>query len=106
MHAKLPAMMIARKIQRITISAKPLTSYPVRSASSSLIVGRNVNVKIVASTADQTISRKNAGQGTPGRRDVASSTASGDVTAPFRGPHTSCTIVLFIHDTEPTETTR
>src|SRR6266404_5024107 len=53
MHAKLPAMMIARKIHRITIRAKPLTSYPVRSASSSLIVGRSVNVKIVASTADQ-----------------------------------------------------
>src|SRR6266581_1511455 len=53
--------MIARKIQRISTSAKPLTSYPVRSASSSLIVGRSVNVKIVASTADQMISRKNAG---------------------------------------------
>ena len=89
MQAKLPAMMIARKIHRIRISAKPLTSYPVRSASSSLIVGRRVNVKIVASTADHTINRTKAGHGMPGRREVASSIASGEVIAPFRVPQTS-----------------
>src|SRR6266511_815176 len=70
MQAKLPAMMIARKIHRIRISAKPLTSYPVRAASRSLIVGRRVNVKIVASTADHTINRTKAGHGMATRRRV------------------------------------
>src|SRR5258706_133620 len=72
MHAKLPAMMIVRKNHSTRMSAIGLTSKPVRSASSSLIVGRSVTVKIVASTADQTISRTRA-HGTAGRGDVESS---------------------------------
>src|SRR6266576_7310498 len=72
MHAKLPAMMIVREIHSSTTSAIGLTVKPVRAASNSLIVGRSVNVKIVPSTAHQTISRTKA-HGTPGRREVASS---------------------------------
>src|SRR6266576_480308 len=53
-------MMIVRKIHNSTTSAIGLTVKPVRSASSSLIVGRSVTVKIVASTAHQTISRTRA----------------------------------------------
>src|SRR6266550_1282063 len=71
MHAKLPAMMIVRKIHSSTTSAIGLTVKPVRAASSSLIVGRSVNVKIVPSTAHQTISRTRA-QGTLGRGENAS----------------------------------
>src|SRR5437773_4475347 len=74
MHAKLPAMMIVRKIHSSRTSAIGLTVEPVRSESNSLIVGRSVNVKIVPSTAHQTISRTKA-HGTPGRREVASSIA-------------------------------
>src|SRR5213594_4347159 len=73
MHAKLPAMMIVRKTHSSTTSAIGLTLKPVRSESSSLIVGRSVNVKIVASTAHQTISRTRAPRERAGR-EVASST--------------------------------
>src|SRR6266404_4756804 len=65
-------MMTVRKNHSTTMSAIGLTSKPVRSASSSLIVGRSVTVKIVASTADQTISRTRA-HGTSGRGEGASS---------------------------------
>ncbi len=65
MHAKLPAMMTVRKIHSSTMSAIGLTVTPVRSASSSLIVGRSVTVKIVPSTAHQTISKTRA-HGTSG----------------------------------------
>src|SRR6266516_3181334 len=65
-------MMIVRKIHSSTTSAIGLTVKPVSSASSSLIVGRSVTVKIVASTADQTISRTRA-HGTGRVGDVGSS---------------------------------
>src|SRR6266550_5128884 len=60
MHAKLPAIMMVRKNHSTTTSAIGLTVTPVNSANSSLIVGRSVTVKIVASTAYQTISRTRA----------------------------------------------
>ena len=69
------------------------------------MVGRSVNVKIVASIADQNIRRKNAAHGTPGRRAVASSMASGDVTAPFKVPHTSSTVSFRSPHTQPKNTT-
>src|SRR5437867_5671235 len=65
-------MMIVRKNHSTRTSAIGLTVKPVRSASSSLIVGRSVTVKIVPSTAHQTISRTRA-HGTAGRGEVASS---------------------------------
>src|SRR5216117_1223398 len=75
MHAKLPAMMTVRNNHSTTTSAIGLTVKPVNSANSSLIVGRIVTVKIVASTAHQTISRTRA-HVTLGRGDVASSSMS------------------------------
>src|SRR6266550_6840812 len=83
MHAKLPAIMIVRKNHSTTTSAIALTVTPVKSANSSLIVGRIVTVKIAASTADQTISRTRA-HGTLGRGDVASSSMSCIGTSPPR----------------------
>src|SRR5436189_1839083 len=71
MHAKLPAIMTVRKNHSTTTSAIGLTVTPVKSANSSLIVGRSVTVKIVASTAHQTISRTRA-HGMLGRGEVAS----------------------------------
>src|SRR5690242_12433394 len=78
-HAKLPPMMMNRKNHSSTTSASGFTAYPVRSARSSAMVGRSVNVKIVASIADQNTSSTNAIHGTPGWREVESSRANGDV---------------------------
>src|SRR5207244_18173 len=52
MQAKLPPMMMNRKNHRSTTRASAFTWQPVKSESSSLIVGSSVNVKIVASMAD------------------------------------------------------
>src|SRR6266850_2092053 len=72
MHAKLPAIMIVKKINSSTKSTIGLTLKPVRSDRTSLIVGRSPNVQSVASTADQTIRRATA-HGTAGGREGASS---------------------------------
>src|SRR5690348_317086 len=64
--AKLPEIRINRNGQRIRLIANPESWEPVRSASTSVSVGRNVNVKIVASSADQNRMKTNAIQGTRG----------------------------------------
>ena len=64
-QAKLPATSMKRKIQSIGCMTRGLTSVPVRLSKTSLSVGVNVNVKIVASTADQRMRIRNATHGMP-----------------------------------------
>src|SRR5256885_3741817 len=66
MAAKLPEMRMNRKGQRIRLTPSPESSLPVRSARTSVTVGRRVNVKMVASKADQKRMKMNAIHGTPG----------------------------------------
>ena len=66
MAAKLPEMMRNKKGHRIRLTTRPDTSPPMMSANSSLTVGRSVNVKIVASSADQNRIKMKASHGTPG----------------------------------------
>src|SRR5207249_11712437 len=82
------------------------TVYPVRSASSSAIVGRRVNVKIVASIIDQKMSSMKAIHGTPGWRDVESSRVNGDMTTLFKVPQMSPAPSLSNPQIEPTSTRR
>src|SRR5262245_53434556 len=73
------------------------------------MVGRSVNVKIVASMADHSSTRKKAIHGTPGWkycREVQSSSANGEATAAFNERHTSCTDVRSRPHSQPTSTTR
>src|SRR5207253_10292424 len=73
---------------------------------SSLIVGRSVKVKIVASMADQNSSSMNAIHGTPGWRELESSIAKGDVTRFFRVRHNSPTPRRSRPQIQPTNTRR
>ena len=68
MLAKLPAMRKNRKNQRTGITNSLFGTKPVMSASTSVIVGINVKLKIVASSPDQTSVSITAIQGTPGLR--------------------------------------
>ena len=82
MAAKLPEMRMKRNGHRMRLTESPVSSAPVRSAITSLTVGRSVNVKIVASRADQNRIKRNASHGTPGRKYwcvAQSSRASGRV---------------------------
>ena len=80
--------------------------YPVKSASSSDIVGRRVNVKIVASIIDQKMSSVKASHGTPGWRDDESSSANGDKTRLFTVRQISPTPSLSSPQIQPTNTIR
>src|SRR5512146_1375681 len=55
-----------RNGHRMRVTAQPDSSDPVRSASTSVSVGRSVKVKTVASSADQNRMNRKAIQGTPG----------------------------------------
>ena len=64
-QAKLPATSMNRNNQSSGAITRGSGSNPVRPPKTSLSVGRSVKVKIVASTADQTTSARNATHGMP-----------------------------------------
>src|SRR2546422_684615 len=102
MAAKLPAIRMTRNGHRMTVTQNGETSPPVRSAMTSVMSGRRVNVKIVASRTAQITMNRNASHGTPGWkywRVAQSMRASGRVKmnlisltniapASFRSPQT------------------
>jgi len=65
-----------------------------------------VNVKIVASMADQNSNRMKAIHGTPGWRELESSIAKGDVTRFFSVRQNSATPSRSRPQTQPTNTKR
>jgi hypothetical protein len=84
-------------------------SNPVRSASSSFMVGRSVNVKIVASSADQRIRSRKANHGTPGwkyRREVQSRIAKGELSAPLIPFQMSRAVARIRLPIQPSDTNR
>src|SRR2546429_1840396 len=99
-------MMMNRKNRKRATMASAYTWLHVKSESSSLIVGRSVKVKIVASMADQNSSSRNAIHGTPGWRELESSIAKGDVTRLFRVLHANPTPSRRRPQIHPTNTRR
>jgi hypothetical protein len=86
MQAKLPATRKKRKTYSSPDSMIGLGCNPVRSAISSFMVGRRVNVKMTASITDHRTRSRKASHGTPGlkyRREVQSRKANGEFKAPL-----------------------